>query len=100
MPALWNNEELQLQLNDGLAQVLRANPRMPSSPLLEPLLLIFASSGSSSPGGSSCFMCWQLVDALIHHPRIEEAARLQVRFAALYRLRGLHLVHSPSFPCS
>ena len=108
MPALWNNEELQLQLSDGLAQVLRANPRMyvmffahclfVTSPHAFHAASRAAAAGlcrqRQQPGqyvtsfahclfvtscaGSSCFMCWQLIDALIHHPRIEEAARLQV----------------------
>ena len=46
---------------------------MPSLPLLEPLFDIFSSSEVGTE-----LVCWQLLNALIHHPRIETDAKLKV----------------------
>ncbi len=105
MPLLWGNVSLQRQLCDGLAGdvffhfigfgvmflcnnlpvsrgsrgvdaaavVLQANPRMPSLPLLEPIFDILSSSEVATE-----LVCWQLLHALIHHPRVETDAKLKV----------------------
>ena len=54
--------------------VLRANPRMPSLPLLEPLISILTGISATHTG----LVCWELMHALVHHPRIESDARLTV----------------------
>ncbi len=110
MPLLWGHVGLQRQLCDGLAGgvcfhvicfgvmflcnylpvsrcsrgvdaaavVLQANPRMPSLPLLEPIFDIFSKSEVATE-----LECWQLLHALIHHPRVETDAKLKVNAAPL-----------------